>query len=260
MKHCRSLSLTAALALAANLLAAAPLRAQLLPSTQSDLDQGAKVAKLVEEQIGLYKAPATEEFLREVGQRLVAEAKADRWRFQFQIVDQLEPNAFAIPGGGIYISRGLLALVTSEDELAGVLAHEIAHVTERHAARQQRKGFLPSILSIPGSIVGNVVSENIGDLINAPIGAVSGAWIRKYSRGQEKDADRIGIRTAATAGYDPAELGSMLARLEADVAAKTGEERRFNIFDSHPMTSTRVRDIQRDAQRLEKSAHPAIAP
>jgi predicted Zn-dependent protease len=159
----------------------------------------------------------------------------------------------------VYVSRGLLALAVSEDELAGVLAHEIAHVTERHSARQRRKGFLPSILSIPGNIVGNVVSDDLGGLINAPLGAVSGAWMSKYSRGQEQDADQIGLRTAAKAGYEPAALAAMLARLEADVAAQQGQERHFSMFDSHPMTATRVRDIQRDAQRIQTAGRPAIA-
>src|SRR5262249_27889625 len=138
------------------LLVATPLRGQLFTqSVRTDLEQGAEVAKQVQEQIGIYTAPKTTEFLQQVGQRLAAETKDTRWKFSFQIVDQREPNAFAIPGGGIYVSRGLLALTTREDELVGVLAHEIAHVTERHSARQQRKGFLPSLLSIPGNVVGN---------------------------------------------------------------------------------------------------------
>ena len=144
---------------------AASAQGQLLgPSPQRDVEQGAEVAKLVEQQIGLYPMPQTEAYLREVGGRLVAVVNDPRWKFSFQIVDQQEPNAFAIPGGGIYVSRGLLALINREDELAGVLAHEIAHVTQRHSAKQQRKGILPGLLSVPGNVVGNVVGENLGAL------------------------------------------------------------------------------------------------
>ena len=85
--------------------------------------------------MGLCSLPVTQAYLREVGQGFVAAAGDPRWRFTFQIVDQEEPNSFTIPGGGIYISRGLLALLEREDELACVLAHEIAHVTQRHSAR-----------------------------------------------------------------------------------------------------------------------------
>jgi predicted Zn-dependent protease len=112
-----------------------PAQGQLLgPPAQRDIEQGAEVAKLVEQQVGLYSLPNAEAYLREVGGRLVTVVNDPRWRFSFQIVNQAEPNAFAIPGGGTYVSRGLLALVNREDELAGVLAHEIAHVTQRHSA------------------------------------------------------------------------------------------------------------------------------
>ena len=175
-------------------------------------------------------------------------------------MNQSEPNAFAIPGGGIYVSRGLLALINREDELAGVLAHEIAHVTQRHSAKQQRKGILPGLLSVPGNVVGNVVGENLGALINAPIDTVGGAWLSRYSRGQESESDRIGIRTAAQAGYDPTALADILHRLEQDVASQTGQERRFSIFDSHPMTETRLKDIQSRAAALTPATKNRVAP
>jgi predicted Zn-dependent protease len=228
------------------------------PSTQWDVDQGAEVSKLVEQQIGLYHAPKTEEYLRELGARLVTVVNDPRWKFSFQIVDQAEPNAFAIPGGGIYVSRGLLVLVNREDELAGVLGHEMAHVTQRHSARQQRKGFLPSLLSVPGNIVGSVVGENLGALINAPIDTVGGAWLSRYSRNQESESDRIGTRTAAQAGCDPTALADILSRLDREVASQTGEERQFSIFDSHPMTETRLKDIRSRAAALTPATKPGV--
>jgi len=224
-----------------------------------DVEQGAEVAKLVERQIGLYSLPEAEAYLRKVGNRLTTVVNDSRWKFSFQIVDQAEPNAFSIPGGGVYVSRGLLALIEREDELACVLAHEIAHITQRHAAREQRKSFLPGLLALPGNVVGNVVSENLGALINAPIDTVGGAWLSAYSRSQEKEADHIGIRTAAQAGYEPAALAEILARLERDVAIQTGQERRFSIFDNHPMTKDRMQDIQRRATGLAPAAIPPIA-
>lgn len=252
-----SLTTLASLAL---LLAAEPARSQLFGlSSESDVEQGMEVAKMVADQIGLCSQPETESFLRGVGGRLVTVVNDSRWKFSFQIVDQAEPNAFAIPGGGLYVSRGLLALVNREDELAGVLGHEIAHVTERHSARQQRRGILPGLLSLPGNVVGGVVSEDLGNLINAPIDTVGGAWLSRYSRGQESDADRIGIRTAADAGYDPAALADFLARLDQDVKSQTGVERKFSMFDSHPMTETRLKDIRRRAENITPKGQPRIA-
>ena len=241
--------------------AASPVQGQLLgPPPQRDIEQGAAVSKQVEQQIGLYSLPKADAYLGELGARLVASVNDPRWKFTFHIVDQPEPNAFAIPGGGVYVSRGLLALLEREDELAGVLAHEIAHVTQRHSARQQRKGILPGLLALPGNVVGNVVGENLGALINAPINTVGGAWMSHYSRGQESEADRIGIRTAAQAGYAPLALADILSRLEQDVASQTGEEHRSSIFDSHPMTETRRKDIRNRAAALTPATKPPIAP
>ena len=251
----KTFSSTTTMIALAILASATNSHAQLFSSSpQHDIEQGSEVAKVVERQIGLYSSPVTEAYVRAVGQRLVAAAGDPRWKFSFQIVDQEEPNCFAIPGGGIYVSRGLLALLVREDELACVLGHEIAHVTQRHSARQQRKGFLPGLLSLPGNVVGNVVSENLGTLMNAPVEAVGGAWLSHYSRSQETEADRIGIRTAAQAGYQPTALAEILQRLDRDVASQTGKERRFSIFDSHPMTQTRLKDIQRRAASLSPAA------
>jgi len=249
------------LAVLAVWFAASPVQGQLLgPPPQRDIEQGAEAAKQVEQQIGLYSLPKADGYLGELGARLVATVNDPRWKFTFLIVDQPEPNAFAIPGGGIYVSRGLLALVNREAELAGVLAHEIAHVTQRHSARQQRKGILPGLLSLPGNVVGNVVGENLGALINAPIDTVGGAWMSHYSRGQESEADRIGIRTAAQAGYAPIALAEILSRLEPDAAGQTGQEHRFSIFDSHPMTENRMKDIRRRATSLTPATKPSLAP
>ena len=232
----------------------------LAPSPQRDLEQGTEAAKMVEQQMGLYAWPKAEGYLKEVGERLVSSVNDSRWRFSFQIVDQAEPNAFAIPGGGIYVSRGLLALLNREDELAGVLAHEIAHVTQRHSVRQQRKGILPGLLSLPGNLVGSVVGENLGALINAPIDTVGGAWLSRYSRGQESESDRIGIRTAAQSGYDPQALADILLRLDQEVTSQTGQERHFSFFDSHPMTDTRLKDIRSRTSDLTPVNKPRIAP
>jgi predicted Zn-dependent protease len=105
-----------------------------------------------------------------------------------------------------------------------------------------------------------VVSENLGRLINAPVDTVGGAWLSRYSRSQETESDRIGVRTAAQAGYDPKALAEILRRLEQDVASQTGEQRRFSIFDSHPMTETRLKDIQSRAADLRPETKPHVAP
>ena len=228
-------------------------------AAQRDIELGVEVAKQVEQQIGLYSSPEANAYLQQLGARLVAAANDPRWKFTFQIADQPEPNAFAIPGGGIYVSRGLLALVNREDELAGALAHEIVHVTKRHSAREQSRGFLPGLLSIPGNLVGNVVSEDLGSLINAPIETVGGAWLSRYSRSQENEADRLGVAIAAKVGYTPVALADILTRIDGVVKSQTGKEQQFSMFDSHPMTETRLENIRKRASDLTVATKSPVA-
>lgn len=229
------------------------------PESQ-DVKQGTEVARIVEKQIGLCSNEKTTKYVQDVAAHLVAAANDQRWNFKFQIVDQAEPNAFAIPGGGIYVSRGLLILVNREDEIAGILGHEMAHVTQRHSAKQQRKGLFSGLLSLPGKVVGGVVGEDLGAVINAPAAVLSGVRMSAYSRSQENEADRIGIATAAKAGYQPDALADILLRLDRDVASQSQDERKFSIFDSHPMTETRLKNIRSQGAKLTPARTVAIAP
>ncbi len=225
-----------------------------------EIKMGAEVARQVKEQIGIYDAPGASAYIGAIGNRLISNLEDDRFNYTFQIVDQAEPNAFAVPGGHIYISRGLLALVNTEDELAGVIGHEIFHVYRRHSMRQAQKGILPGLLTLPGRIVGRVVSQDLGNLVNAPIEAVGQVYLSRYSRAQEHEADELGMQLAAKSGYDPKSLASILYHLEREQEMLSGEKRKFSFFDSHPTTPHRVKKIQRDADKLERSEEAAVAP
>jgi predicted Zn-dependent protease len=220
---------------------------------------GKEAAKQVEQQMGIYQATQTTDYIRSVGNRLVANLDDRQFNFSFQIVDQSEPNAFALPGGHIYVSRGLLVLANNEDELAGVIGHEIIHVTRRHSMRQAQKSVLPGLLTLPGRVVGRVVSQDLGTLVNAPIESVGEVFLAQYSRGQESEADELGIQLAARSGYDPKALSAILARLEKDAELQTGKEQKFSFFDSHPTTPTRVKDLNRDSAKIQWSPQPTLA-
>ncbi|MEH6589030.1 MAG: M48 family metalloprotease [Halioglobus sp.] len=218
---------------------------------------GSEMAQEVEEQIGLYVDPELEAYVKAVGLRLVAGLGATPYTFHFHIVDQSEPNAFATFGGWIYISRGLLTQMNSEAELAGVLAHEISHVTQRHHARQAGRNVSAGLFTLPGRAVG-VVSENLGNAINRPIETVGQVYLSSYSRGQETEADEFGMALAAKAGYDPIALVNALESLEKSVEFLTGEQHEASFFDSHPTTPARVADIQSRAKQIEWAARPPI--
>lgn len=210
---------------------------------EQEAKAGSAMSQQVAEQIGLYQDPVLASYVEAVGQRLVASLGETPYTFRFAVVDQFEPNAFASPGGYIYVSRGLLAQMNQEAELAGVLAHEISHVTRRHHARQAGRALGTGLLTLPGRAVG-VVSEDLGNMINSPIELAGQVYLSSYSRGQETEADQYGMRLASAAGYDPLALAQALNGIERSVYLLTGEAHQASYLDSHPTTPERVTAIQ----------------
>ena len=153
------------------------------------------------------------------------------------MVDQWPPNAFALPGGTIYVSRGLLVLSNSEDELANVLAHEITHAAARHAAARQ-------------AVAGGV--NPFAMVFTNP------AYLAAYSRDQEREADRGGQQLAAAAGYDPAGMNTFLASLDNVEKLLAGASRMPGYFDTHPPTSERAASTATRAQHLDWTRQPGV--
>jgi predicted Zn-dependent protease len=218
---------------------------------EKDKELGRETAQQVEADMGIYCDAERTRYLKQIGDRLVAVNPDQTFDYQFAIVDQWVPNAFALPGGYVYVSRGLLALTNNEDELAGVVGHEITHVSRRHSARQMAKARVPTLLAVPGAVVGGVVSENLGNLLMAPAALIGGTYLAAHSRQDEFESDQLGQRLAADAGYDPAALAPILARLEDFTEAYTGEARIPSFFDTHPTAPDRVSRVERDAGSIE---------
>jgi len=211
---------------------------------EQERKKGQTAAREVEQQMGLVSLPSAEEIVKKIGDRLVGQLPSNPYQFSFQIVDQAEPNAFALPGGFVYVSRGLLMLLKNEDELAGVIGHEISHVMKRHGSNRQRKSVLPGILAVPAVALGNTLGQGMGEKIAAPVLGAGKAYLASYGRKQELEADELGIALAAKAGYQPLLLADILNRLEKFVEAESGQASRFSIFDDHPMTPDRMKAIQ----------------
>ena len=203
-------------------------------SSQREDEIGKEAAAEVESKIGIVDAPSLSNYISKIGKRLTVHARRSDIRFQFQIVEMQEANAFALPGGYIYLSRGLLALVNSEDELANILAHEIAHVDARHAAQRELEIKRNSILSIFGAIAG-IASGNPN-----LIGIYGAGLIAKHDRDQERDADRFGQTIAKKSNYNPAAMSRFLRTLENQERLTRGASRRPGFFDTHPPTSERI--------------------
>jgi predicted Zn-dependent protease len=230
-----------------------------LVSAEQEKRIGAEEAKQVEQQMGLLDGDAFVPYLDQVGQRLAEQSPRQDVTYQFHLVDMVEPNAFALPGGYIYVTRGLLALVNSEDELAGVVGHEIGHVAAKHSVQKiSRQGPFALVTNLVAGITG-MVSPLVGSIIGGVGEFAQSLVFAPYSRGQETEADRVGQDIAARAGWDPAALSTFLNTLEREVELMNDRRRRSSFFDSHPATPDRVAKTAEHANRLTSVVRPPIS-
>jgi predicted Zn-dependent protease len=231
-----------------------------LQPVEKDRAIGLKLAGQIDVELGVVKDNRAASYLKSVGERLVCVETDQRFEYSFHIVDQYEPNAFAAPGGWIYITRGMLLLTNNEDELGNILGHEMIHVTRRHAARQMANATLPAILSVPGRIVGGIISKDLGNLINAPINLLGAVYIAQHSQADEHEADQLGQELSASAGYDPGALAPVLVRLQRFLDLKPGVKMMPGFFDTHPSTPDRVERVTRQARKIEWRREPGVVP
>jgi predicted Zn-dependent protease len=220
-------------------------------------------AKKVEQEMGLLREPALAGYVRAVGEKLAAVSERPEGPWQFEVVDKREPNAFALPGGYVYVTRGLLTLLNSEDELAGVLGHEIGHVTARHSTKRIGAAVAMAPVSIATGLAGfavGIVSPVLGSAVAGTGQIITGGLVlAPYSREQEHEADELGQGLAARAGYDPAGLARFLHTLDRDLALLPGEKRTFHFLDSHPLTPDRVARTEERAGQLTRAPAQPIA-
>jgi predicted Zn-dependent protease len=246
------------LALAIGLVACAAdpgaRRTRRVMSEEEEIKLGQEAAEQVEQSMGFAGSAELNAYVERIGQRLVKHSSRSHLAHDFHVVDMKEPNAFALPGGHIYVSRGLLALMNSEDELATVLGHEIGHVAGRHSAQRQAKsrGWIPlQVLAGIGGAATSVVSPTLGGVV-AGVGQLPAALaIASYSRKQEEEADRLGQQYAAAEGWDPAALSNTMDALTEEQKLEGGRDpNRMSFFDSHPTTPDRARDGREYASTL----------
>ncbi|MBW2241030.1 MAG: M48 family metalloprotease [Deltaproteobacteria bacterium] len=221
-------------------------------SPERETELGRQEAAKVAEQIGLVEMPGLTSYVSALGDRLARHSPRKDVEYHFAIADMVEPNAFALPGGWIYVSRGLLAITGSEAELAGVIGHEIGHVAARHSASRESRQIGVGLLTLLGAVAAGVAGGAGAAESVAQLGQVAGAGlIATYGRDQERQADQVGQEIAARAGYDPGGIADFLATLDRDsVLRAEGKRRQGSFFDSHPVTDERVRDTTARAREL----------
>jgi predicted Zn-dependent protease len=206
-------------------------------------------ARLVSAFVGEYRAPEAQRLLTEVTARLVAATERPEESYQVTILDSPAVNAFALPSGRLYVTRGLLALANDTSEIAGVLAHEIAHVTLRHANAR-------SELALRSALVSRVVTDVLNDPSTASMLADQSRFrIAGFSRSQELEADQAGVRTLAKAGYDAYAASRFLGSLGragglAVAAAGEGGKSSADMLSTHPGTPERISLALQAARRI----------
>ena len=211
--------------------------------------------QLVETFGGAYKDAALARYVGRIGGALALNAKTSVRNFTFTVLDSDIVNAFAMPGGYVYVSRGLLALCRNEAEMAGVVGHEIGHVTARHSAERYSRGTLAQLGAAGVGILGAIFtgSNALGQVANAGAGLYLASW----SRDQEFESDMLGVRYNALAGYDPDAMASFLgqlrtsSRLDAQIrGVDPGVVDQTNYLATHPRTVERVQAAERQAGRF----------
>jgi predicted Zn-dependent protease len=210
-------------------------------SIEKEIALGKQMAQEVEREARIVQDPVVSEYVNRVAQNLVRNSDAIV-PFTVKVIDSNEVNAFALPGGFMFVNSGLLLKATNEAEFAGVLAHEIAHVAARHGTKQATRGQLINLASIPllmvGGWAGFAIQEAAG--LAVPLGFL------KFSRGMERQADQLGLEYLYKAGYDPTAFVDFFERIESLEKRKPGTVAK--VFSTHPMTGDRIKRAQDEIQ------------
>jgi len=231
-----------------SLASATPAAAINLFSVQQDAEVGRQAAQDAERQLPMLRDGTTEGYVNAIVQRLAAVAPGPRFPYRARVVNAAEINAFALPGGYVYVNRGLIEAVRNEGELAGVLAHEMAHVAQRHGTSQATKAYGAQMgVGLLGSLLGGRDRRlGVGEQVIGSLGL--SALFMKFSRNAESEADRVGAQMMSRAGYDPMAMANFFDLLAAQQRGNPGAVSQF--FSDHPSPQNRSASIRALAAQL----------
>jgi len=213
-------------------------------SKQQDIELGREAAQQVRQQVSIVQDQQLQSYVSRIGQKLAQQPQADGYPYSFTLINDPAINAFALPGGPIFINTGIIAGADNETQAAGVLAHEIGHVALRHGTNQASKA---TILQIPAVLAGAAVGDGgmLGQLAQLGIGIGLNSVLLKYSRDAETQADALGSRILAEAGYNPIEMARFFEKLQ-----EQGGSRSVQFFASHPDPGNRVKTVEAEIQAM----------
>src|SRR3989440_10329478 len=213
-------------------------------SRQQDVQLGQESAAQVRRQMQIVKDPFLNDYVNRVGRKLAntPEAKESGFPFTFEVVADPSINAFALPGGPMFINSGLLKAVDNEAQLAGVMGHEMSHVILRHGTNQASKSQMIQLPAVLGSRIAG--GSMMGQLTHLGIGLGANSVLLKFSRGAESQADLLGSHLMAESGYDPVQMARFFEKLSAQ-----GGQRAPEFFSDHPNPGNRENAIQQEVAK-----------
>jgi predicted Zn-dependent protease len=212
-------------------------------SLEKEIALGKQVAQEIERQAKIIDDPVISEYVNRVGQNLVRNSDV-KVPVTIKVLDAEEVNAMALPGGFFYVNAGLIMKAESESELAGVMAHEIAHIAARHGTRQASRAQLVNLATIPLIFMGGWTGYGIrqGASVLVPLGFL------QFSRNFESEADLLGLQYLYKAGYDPTAFVDFFEKIQSDEKKKPGTMAK--VFSSHPLTDDRIKNAQKNIQEI----------
>ena len=221
-------------------------------SREQDVQLGKESAAEVEKKMKVVDSPELQAYIGTVGKKLTSSADAGEFPYSFKVVVDKSINAFALPGGPMYIHTGLLAAADNESQMAGVMAHEVSHVALRHGTNQASK---QQMLQLPAMLASQATGSGgmLGTLSALGINLGANSVLLKFSRGAETEADLLGTRLMHNAGYNPAELANFFRKLEAEGGNQNKLVEMF--MASHPNPGNRVQAVQKEAKSLPSRSY-----
>ncbi len=225
-----------------------------LMSEQQEIQMGAQAHKELLQEYAVLDNPALQAYVNEVGQRLARQSHRPGLQWHFTVIDSPDVNAFALPGGYVYITRGIMAYLNSEAELAGVVSHEIGHVTARHGVRQQS---VPTATGL-GDVLGSVLVPGMNNQAGATLlQSLAQSWSVGYGREHELESDRLGAECLAKTGYNPQAMIDVIGVLKnqelfaAELAKRDGRQPHtyHGTFDTHPSNDARLKQVVGEANK-----------
>ena len=221
-------------------------------SQKQEISMGQEVARQLENQYGLYQDEEVQARIDRIGRSLVANASRKDLPYTFKVLNTQDVNALACPGGFIYVYKGLVDFMTSDDELAAVLGHEIGHIEKRHTVHQIEKQMALSLLTI---LAGVASGDPGAGMVLAS--TASQALMASYSRGDESEADAEGFILARKAGYNP--YGSFVTMAKLEDMTKDMGNPGYGLFSSHPDPESRMRKALAEAASLHMAETVSVA-